>query len=130
MAGGMNLGLPDVCKTPAAAGAPVPIPYPNISNPATANPATAAVKVLVQGMPAVNQNTRILISNGNEAGVQGGMVSNVMMGPTSFLMGSKKVFMGGALAMRLTSMTAQNGIPMNCTGTAIVPSQTKVIVLG
>lgn len=129
MGGGMNLGLPDVCKTPVAEGSPVPVPYPNISNPSNALPNTAAMKVLVQNRPAVTQATTIPISNGDEAGVQGGVVSNVIMGQTSFIMGSKKVFLGGAPAMRLTSTTGQNGTPMNCTGTAIVPSQTKIMIL-
>ncbi len=129
-AGGMNLGVPDVCNTPAAAGAPVPVPYPNISSPSNALPPTTAMKVLVQNMPAVNQNTKIPMSNGDEAGVQLGVVSGMIMGPTSFILGSKKVMMGGALAQRLTSTTGQNGTNMNCTGINLVPSQTKVLLLG
>jgi len=130
MAGGMNLGFPDVCNTPAAAGAPVPVPYPNISNPATALPSTAVMNVLVENMPAVNQNTKIPISNGDEAGIQLGVVSGMIMGPTSFIVGSKKVMIGGAPAQKLTSTTGQNGTTMNCTGTNLVPSQVKVLLLG
>ena len=53
MGGGMNLGFPDVCLTPTPVG-PIPIPYPNISTGATSNPATAALTVLCDGMPALN----------------------------------------------------------------------------
>ena len=42
MAGGMNLGFPDVCLTPTPIG-PIPIPYPNTSTGATFNPATTAL---------------------------------------------------------------------------------------
>lgn len=28
--GGMNMVMPDVCKTPAPPAGPIPIPYPNI----------------------------------------------------------------------------------------------------
>ncbi|MEW6265907.1 MAG: DUF4150 domain-containing protein [Thermodesulfobacteriota bacterium] len=129
MAGGMNLGFPDVCNTPAAAGAPVPVPYPNISTNATANPSTAARTVLVSGMPALNLMSQIPLSNGDEAGVQMGVVSGMIMGPTRFLIGSATVLVGGAPAVRMTGTTGQNGQSMNCPGVALAPSQVQVLVL-
>ena len=126
----MNMGLPDVCKTPAAAGAPVPIPYPNISTGATANPATTAMTVLTTGMPSFNQMTDIPISNGDQAGVMGGVASSLIMGPTEYMVGSFTVMVGGAPAQRLTSVTGQNGMSMNCPGVTLVPSQVSVLVLG
>ncbi len=130
MSGGTNLAVPDVCKTPVAGGAPVPVPYPNISTGANANPATATKKTIVSGSPALNLGSTILISNGDEAGAQTGVVSNVVMGPTSFATGSSKLIMEGAPAVRLTSTTGQNGTNMNCPGTCIAPSQVKLLVLG
>ena len=130
MAGGMNLGFPDVCNTPLAAGAPVPVPYPNISTGATTNPATTALTVLTDGMPSLNQLSEIFISNGDEAGVQLGVMSGMIMGPTEFLVGSMTVLKEGAPAQRLTSMTGHNGLSMNCPGVSLAPSQVTVLVLG
>lgn len=129
MSGGVNLGAPDVCKTPVA-GAPVPVPYVNISSGSNANPSTATRKTLVSGSPALNLNSKTILSNGDESGVQTGIVSNVIMGPTSFVTGSSKLILEGAPAVRLTSTTGQNGINMNCPGTCIAPSQVKLLVLG
>lgn len=126
--GGNNMGMPDVCKTPAGP-AIVPIPYPNISMGATANPSTGAMKVLISGGPGHVVGTEIPMSNGDQAGVAGGVVSGGIMGPTKFLMGSTATFFGGKPAARLTSMTGQNGSSMNIPGTTIAPAQTKVLLL-
>ncbi|MEI6313467.1 MAG: DUF4150 domain-containing protein [Syntrophus sp. (in: bacteria)] len=127
-AGGMNMGSPDTCLTPTPAG-PVPIPYPNISQGSVANPATTALTVLTDGMPSFNQMTIIPMSQGNEAGVNLGIVSGMVMGPTKFILGSQTVFKEGAPAQRLTSTTGHNGMSMNCPGTAIAPSQVIVLIL-
>ena len=129
MEGGMNMGFPDVCNTPTPAG-PVPIPYPNISTGSTANPATTAMTVLTECTPSLNQSSQIMISNGDEAGVNMGVASGMIMGPTEFILGSFTVFVGGSPAQRLTSMTGQNGQSMNCPGVSLAPSQTRVLVLG
>ena len=129
MQGGMNMGFPDVCLTPTPAG-PVPIPYPNISTGATANPATTALTVLTDGMPSLNQMSQILISNGDNAGVNMGVASGMVMGPTEFILGSFTVLKQGAPAQRLTSMTGHNGLSMNCPGVSLAPSQVTVLVLG
>ena len=128
-AGGQNIGCPDTCLTPTPVG-PVPIPYPNISTGATANPATTALTILCDGMPSFNQMTIIPMSQGDEAGTNLGIVSGMVMGPTEFILGSQVVFKGGAPAMRLTSTTGHNGLSMNCPGTAIAPSQVVVMVMG
>ena len=127
--GGLNLAFPDVCNTPAAAGAPVPTPYPNTSNNATVNPATTATTVLTEGLASLTIQSRIPISNGDEAGVQMGVISGSIMGPTSFTKGSSKVLNEGAPAVRLTDATGQNGITMNCPGVSLSPSQTTVLIL-
>ena len=127
MAGSINLGMPDVCNTPSPVG-PVPVPYPNISSCQMCNPATVAQTVLVAGMFAVNVNSQILMSNGDNAGVAGGVASGMMMGPTRFLLGSTTVMTCGMPAQRLTSITGQNGMSPNCPGVTVVPAQTKVMV--
>lgn len=127
-AGGQCLAFPDVCKTPVPPSpVPVPIPYPNIAMP---EQATGAVKnVLVDGAPALNLDSKIPMSNGDEAGLAMGVVSEKVMDQTRFTMGSFTVFIGGAPAVKLTSMTTQNGENPNAVGSVIVPSQTTVMVL-
>ena len=127
-AGGMNMGSPDVCNTPTPAG-PVPIPYPNISTGTTANPATTTLTVLTDGMPSFILTTMIPTSQGDEAGVNLGVVSGMVMGPTTFIQGSVTVFKEGAPCQRLTSTTGHNGLSMNCPGTALAPSQVIVLIL-
>ncbi len=127
--GGMNMGLPDVCLTPTPVG-PIPIPYPNISTGSVANPATTALTVLTDGMPSLNQMSMITTSQGDNAGVNLGVASGMVMGPTEFILGSFTVFKEGAPAQRLTSMTGHNGLSMNCPGATLVPSQVTVLVLG
>lgn len=126
--GGTNMGMPDVCKTPVGP-AIVPIPYPNISMGATAMPSSAAMKVLIAGGFAHTVGTQIPMSNGDQPGVAGGLISGCIMGPTKFLMGSTATFFGGKPAARLTSMTGQNGSSMNVPGTTIAAAQTKVLIL-
>ena len=127
MTGGMTMGMPDVCKTPMPA--PVPIPYPNISTAAMANPATTAMTVLTDGTPSLNLRSQILLSNGDEPGVLMGVVSNLIMGPTEFIMGSVMVLQEGCPAQRLTSVTGHNGLAMNCPGVCLAPSQVTVLVM-
>lgn len=129
MGGGMQMGAPDVCLTPTPVG-PVPIPYPNVSTGATANPASTALTVLTDAMPSLNQMSMIMLSNGDNAGVNMGVASGMVMGPTEFILGSFTVFMGGAPAQRLTSLTGHNGLSMNCPGVSLAPSQCNTLILG
>ncbi len=128
-AGGMNLGVPDVCLTPTPVG-PIPVPYPNTSTGATANPATTALTVLTDGMPSLNQMSMIPMSSGDNPGVNLGVASGLVMGPTEFILGSVTVIKEGAPAQRLTSITGHNGVSMNAPGVSLAPSQVTVIVLG
>ena len=125
-AGGMCMGMPDVCKTPSPAG-PIPIPYPNIAQCSMANPGTAATKVMICNMPALVLNTMIMLSSGDEAGVAGGVVSGMNMGPAKFLRGSTKVMVQGKPGAYLTSQLGMNGSSPNTVGTQLAPSQVKVI---
>ncbi|QFY43565.1 DUF4150 domain-containing protein [Candidatus Methylospira mobilis] len=128
ISGGMNMAMPDVCKTPVGP-AVVPIPYPNISTNSTANPSSTGNKVLLDFMPSVHQMTSILTSNGDQAGVLMGVASNLIMGPTEFVVGCNTVLVDGKPVQRLTSTTKQNGQSPNCVGTSIVPTQVKVLAM-
>ena len=126
--GGQNFAFPDVCKTPTPVG-PVPIPYPNIAMLMTANPGTACKKIYLMSMPAHNLMTQIPMSQGDNAGVAGGVASSMVMGPSRHLMGCVGVIYEGTPATKLTSPTGQNGMSLNAPGMTIAPSQTKVMIL-
>ena len=128
MNNGQNLAFPDACLTPTPAG-PVPIPYPNISMSVTALPPTTAMTILVDATPSLNLMSEIPLSNGDEGGVNMGVVSGMIMGPTSYIMGSETLMLEGVPAVKLTSQTGQNGESMNAPGICIVPSQLVMIVL-
>jgi hypothetical protein len=129
MGTGMCMAFPDVCLTPSAAG-PVPIPYSNMAQLAMANPSTCAINVLIFGKPAATTMTIMMMSNGDEPGCNGGVMSGVFIGPAQFKLGSATVMMGGAPAAYLGSLVGQNGlgsanVPV---GVQTVPSQTIVMV--
>ena len=126
--GGTNMAMPDVCKTPVGPSI-VPIPYPNISMGATANPSTVANNILISGAPGHTVGTAVPMSGGGQPGVAGGVVSGAVMGSTKVLMGSTSIFFGGKPAARLTSMTGQNGSSMNALGATVSPSQIKILIL-
>ncbi len=122
---GQCMAMPDVCKTPVPPGAPVPMPYPNISMPMMGNPAT--LKVMICGMPALTKASKIPMSNGDQPGVAGGVASSKIMGPTEFILSSMKVKLEGNPAVRLGDTTKQND--GNAVGAVLAPSQAKVMVM-
>lgn len=124
MAGGQCMATPDVCKVPTPGG-PVPTPFPNIGMPPMAT--SPATKVLVSGMPALTKESKIPLTNGDEAGAAGGVVSSKIMGQAEFIMGSMKVKFGGQFAVRLSDPTKQND--GNAVGSVLAPSQSKVMVM-
>ena len=126
--GGMHFGFPDVCLTPSPVG-PVPIPYPNMASGMTANPATACKKIYLSCMPAHNLSTQVPISQGDNAGVAGGVASGTVMGPCKHLMGCVGVIYEGSPVTKMTSPTGQNGMSLNVPGMTLVPSQFKVMIL-
>lgn len=125
--GGMNFGMPDVCLTPTPVG-PVPIPYPNLAQLPIALPPTTSMKHMISMMPAHNLGTTIPMSMGDSAGVNGGVMSGMMMGPARSIMGSVKVFTGGMPATKWLGPTMQNSTNCPC-GMTLAPSQTKVMIL-
>ena len=123
-ANGQTITAVDVCKTPTPAG-PVPVPYPNIANNAQA--VGHCRSIFIMGTPAHNTNTQSLPTNGDQAGVLGGILSNTIMGPCQYTTGSTIVQYNGAPATRFTDMRALNN--RNAFGAQVSPSQTKYICL-
>lgn len=123
----ISLAFPDVCKVPIL-GVPVPIPFPNIALSVTSVP--IVLNVIIGGGPAHNLLTPGTISNGNEPGIELGIVSELEIGPNTYVMGSIKVFFGTAPAARMTSLTGQNGMPFNMIGMELSPSQVTVLLVG
>ncbi len=124
---GMNLAVPDVCKVPAPPAPFVPVPFPNMAQLPMAIP--PCIKVMIMAMPAHNLMSITPISNGDEAGVMGGMVSQIFIGPSKHIIGSFGVLFCGMPATKLTSPTGQNGLLPNAFGMTTVPSQTKVMIM-
>jgi len=112
-----------VCLTPTPA--PVPIPYPNIAMGPMGVPAT--YNILFMCAPAHNMSTQVPLTNGDNAGVNMGVASGTVMGPSRHLTAAFTILLNGMPATRLTSMSLQNST--NCPGMRIVPSQVKVLLL-
>jgi hypothetical protein len=124
--GGVCMGFPDVCKTPAPPSpSPIPIPYPNIAQCASATGESQKVKIANMG--ALKKDSEIPMSSGDEAGVAGGVSSSVNMNKCTYKQGSMKVKFEGAEAVHLTSMTSHNKDNFPA-GMQIAPSQVQVIV--
>lgn len=121
-------GPTDTCNTPSPSGT-VPMPYPNIAQLAMADSGSVDKKVVVLGAPVLNAKSKITLSNGDEAGVGGGVVSGKNMGECTFKTSSQKVSFHGKPAVFLTCQTGHNG-PSNCNtiGQVIVPSQSLLDV--
>ncbi len=122
--GGMLLSPTDVCLTPAGP-TEIPVPYPNIAEPTMGDP--ACEKVLICGSPALNKSSSISQSNGDQAGVGGGVMSGKIMGEVKFSQGSTKVNIQGNPAVRLTTPPTHNS--NNCVGACLAPSQTTVLIM-
>lgn len=120
----MNLGFPDVCKTPVGP-AVTPVPYPNISE--TSNALPTVPNILLAGTPAQNLASIVPLSTGDSTGVLGGVVSQTEMGMTRPTTGAFTILYDGMPATRLTSINAQN--MNNCVGVSITPSQFTVVLL-
>lgn len=121
---GTNMCFPDVCKTPAPpAPSPVPIPYPNISQQMMG--VMPVPTILINGAPAHNMKTKIPLSNGDNAGVAGGIKSSRFMGATKMKKGSSNLKFKGKPATKMLMPTSHNND--NGVGVTIAPSQVKMI---
>ena len=123
----MCMGPLDVCKVPAPPAPPIPTPFPNIAQLNMAMDTTTTV--LFENMPVLVEMSETPISSGDEAGVLGGVVSNVFIGPMVCKKGSSKVKAQGKGVMMLTGKTSHNGkcanVPM---GMIMAVANAKVIV--
>jgi uncharacterized Zn-binding protein involved in type VI secretion len=97
--------VPDVCKTPSPGG-PVPMPYPNISQSATLAKGTTTVKA--DGMMVAIKGSEFSLSNGDNAGVAGGVKSSTFMKESTWILYSFDVKMDGQNACRLSDKKFQN----------------------
>jgi uncharacterized Zn-binding protein involved in type VI secretion len=122
--GGLVMAEVDVCQTPSAVG-PLPMPYPNIGSPSMGMP--PVTNVLIGGAPALNMGSKMQLSNGDEPGVNGGLLSGKNMGQVAFILGSATVLIGGSPAVRLTAQTSHNA--NNAIGAVLAPSQTTVMIM-
>ena len=94
-----------------------------------ANPGTCTMTAKIENFPIIVVNSQITLSNGDEAGTLGGVVSNVFMGPGTYKRGSSKVKAEGKPVCFITSTVGQNGANPNVpAGTQIAPSQVMVLV--
>lgn len=98
--------IPDVCKTPTPGG-PVPIPYPNVSQSATLAKGTSTVTA-DGGMMVAIKGSEFSLSNGDNAGVVGGVKSGTFMKESTWITYSFDVKMDGQNACRLTDKKFQN----------------------
>lgn len=119
---GKAMSSPDVCLTPAPPAAPVPMPYVNLAMTTLGSPATS--KVTVCGAAALTKSSKIPMTNGDNAGVNGGTVSGTFLQECTFTTASSKVSFEGKPVVRMSeSVKANKG---NAMGKIIEPSQMKV----
>lgn len=106
MSNGISIAtIPDVCKTPSPAG-PVPIPYPNIAQSITLSDGTTTVKG--DKMMAAIKGSKFTLSNGDNAGVAGGVKSSTFMKEATWILYSFDVKLDGKNACRLTDKMFHN----------------------
>jgi hypothetical protein len=123
--GGSALGVPDVCNVPSPTG-PVPTPFPNDAQLMMGAPPVTSV--LAMGCPVLNMGSKIPLSNGDQAGVMGGVVSGSIMGQVEFTQGSATTFADGMPVIFMGCTTSHNN--NNAIGAVIAPSQAVVMVNG
>lgn len=97
--GGMSMVFPDVCKTPAPPGPPIPIPYPNIgqASDTTSGPTT----VTTDGQMPMVKTAKYMKSSGDEAGTLGGVMSSVNMSECEYMLYSFDVKFEGNNVCRM-----------------------------
>ena len=100
-----NATIPDVCKTPSPAG-PVPVPYPNIAQAITLAEGTTTVKA--DRMMAANKGSKFALSNGDNAGVAGGVKSSTFMKEATWILYAFTVKLDRKNACRLSDKMFHN----------------------
>jgi hypothetical protein len=113
----MHFAAPCVNKMVTPAG-PVPVPLFNISMSCSALP--NILNIFSQGLPMQNLLSMGALSTGSEpCAPLGGLMSQRFDGSARNLLGSFKVFTGGAPVKRFLDPTGQNGIIPNSFGLTI-----------
>lgn len=103
----VSTGPTDVCKTPSPGG-PVPVPYPNVAASATPGPGFTT-KTFAMGTPIWTKNGKSALSNGDNAGVALGVISNKVMGMCEITSASNDVEAeGGGLVRTLDASDSNN----------------------
>ena len=116
----LDIGGPDVCKTPA-----VPIPHIDIGLGLMAIPNVP--NIFWCGMMAHNKKTKIPLTFGDTAGIGLGVRVPSVMGQSKRVTGSNTFLIKGSPAARVTSSTKQNR--GNTPGGLLTPPQTKCVDL-
>ena len=129
--GGQAFAMPDGCKVPAPPAPPVPTPFPNFAQLNMANGATCSTKVKILNQPVITKSSEIPRTQGDEAGVAGGVSSGTNMDKAGFKVGVPTVKVEGNDIINQLKTTAHNGASANApAGTVVAPSQTTVLVNG
>lgn len=105
---GIAFAFPDVCKTPAPPGSPVPLPYPNVAQLADAQDVADDLLLGPQSLKAVLKDSTIATSTGDEAGSVGGVSSGTIKGECKVTSASQTVKYGGKGIARFGDPTTQN----------------------
>ena len=114
----------DVCKTPVGP-APVPTPYPNMLPLEAMEPLSPTVAA--GGFPMTGEGCAGGPSQGDDAGVEGGVVSEEIMGEGEIVTGAPNVLVAGRpVGMQGGSTTVQN--TENAPGDVTVVGQENVQV--
>lgn len=128
--GGTLTAFPDTCKVPAPPSpSPVPTPFPNLAMCAMADSSTCTQKVKVLNQPVLVASSEIPRTQGDEAGVAGGVVSGTFGDKAVYRMGEPRVQFEGKDVVTMLKPTAHNGSNANApAGAQVAPSQTQVII--
>lgn len=103
---GMSIVFPDVCKTPAPPGSPIPIPYPNTGM--SSDTSQGPTKVKTDGQMPMVKGAQYTRSTGDEAGTVGGVASSVTMGVCEFMLYSFDVKFEGKNVCRMGDQLFHN----------------------
>lgn len=103
---GIATFFPDACKTPTPGG-PVPMPYPNIAMSKDTTSGSTTVKC--DGNPINLKSSKFMMSQGDEAGVAMGVLSNKIKGSADWLLYSMDVKANGKNVCRLMDLMRSNG---------------------
>ncbi len=117
--GASTATLPNVCHTPSAG----PVPYGSVARSRDLAGGTQSVRV-DGGFSAATARSVFAVSVGDEAGVQGGVISGVRGAESSFLTFSPDVRLEGSPAGRLTDKMLNNhGNTVNAGGATNDPGK-------